>query len=146
MQKNKQGKFAEYETKLGNPTTEQIEFAKNIRNELRYLKTQQYKQLLEYKDLDVDKVYSFFKEKYKLVKMNKNEEHLALTTIVIRFDKSIGVVISCGDTKLLRFYEKDRLFTLAEMLEQYNYSDYNVCTSRSVGSSGLGFKNFGNYD
>ena len=126
----KQGRFGIYETKLGEPTTAQIEFTKNIYNEVRYLK-RKHEKLLKHKDLDVDEMYSFFKEKYKLVKMEKSEEW---TKIVIRFDKSSAVLIARLDTRLLRFYEKDKLFTLAEML--YLYEENKICTARHIGSDG----------
>lgn len=123
-------------TKLGEPTREQIEFTRYIYNEIRYLKRQQYNKLLKYKNLDVDELYSLLKEKYKLVKIEKHQ-FLDSTIIIIRFDKSSAVVISSGDTRILRFYEKDKLFTLNEMLYLYGKNNYSkFCTSRVIGSEG----------
>lgn len=140
-EQGKNGKFTKSEIKLGEPTIEQMEFAKKIYNELSDLKSKQYQKILKYKDLDINEVYSFFKDKYKLVKMLKGEGDLGVSTIVIRFNKSVGVIIGHYEVRLLRFYEQDKLISLSEMLECLNGVVCYSYITRSIGSTSKGWKN-----
>lgn len=127
--------------KIGLPTKEQLEFAEKINSEVRFLKGQQYRKFLKYKDLDPDEVYAFFKEKYKLVKMRKYDN---INEIIIRFNGTICVMINDYYTELIRFYDDENkgVITLSEMFDNIGiYGNKLRYQKRQIGSTSHGFKN-----
>jgi hypothetical protein len=108
MDKNEQ----KNEFKIGNPTKSEMDFTMGICDSLSLLKRRQYQKIKLKKHLNKDDVYDFLKEKYKLVKLKDD-------FIVVRYSKSVGVLITKTDVKLLRFYDFKRTFTLLEMIDNY---------------------------
>lgn len=131
--------FEKKETKLGNPSKQESDFGKKIKDELQSLHNKQYSINRKWDSLDPNKVHEYFKSIYKLVKLIdlKSEFH-DYKKIVIRYNKSISICIEPYKIFMVRAFDVNQLYTLEEMgLNGGHYgSKDNRFTSRKISDRG----------